>query len=420
MDVYYFTTEVVLFIAVVVILIIIAYKSWNGNKTYNTDSFGRLRVSQPFTLGDYKHYYGITDDMLQKTENGGTATHNTNEASVKLAVTTTNGSRVVHQSKMYHHYMPGKSQFILSSFVFFNPVPGIVKRTGYFDDRDGLFFEQGKDGEYYFVVRSYTSGTAIDTKIEKKDWNGDKIDLDFSKTQLLWMDFQWLGVGRVRFGFVHKDDYILCHTVYNSNNLDKVYINNPNLPVRCEILNSEATEATFMNQICSTVASEGGYSEAGKDYSYITDNIEASVAEDDEIAIRLANVYQGKLNRTFIRLSDIKVFADSDDIIYKLYKVDSFTGGTKQTLTDYNGAAEIYIKPDTTTNKTLIGTGVVPANSQGNKSYGSLGNTKPGDAKKNFISQNFDSTGSEAFVVSIQRIGTGTDFRISLDWREVY
>ena len=420
MDVFYFTTEIVLFIAVVVVLIIIAYRTWDGHKRYSTDSFGRLRISQPFTLGDYKHYYGITEDMIRKIENDGTVTHNTNEASVKLAVTATNGSQAVHQSKMYHQYMPGKSQFILSSFVFFDPVPGVVKRTGYFDDRDGIFFEQGKDGKYYFVVRSYTSGTAVDTKIEKKDWNGDKIDLDFSKTQLLWMDFQWLGVGRVRFGFVHRDEYILCHTVYNSNNLDKVYINNPNLPIRCEILNSEAIQAAFINQICATVASEGGYSEAGKDYSYITGDIEASDVEDDVLAIRLANTYQGKLNRTFIRLSDVKVYADSQDIIYKIYKVDSFTGGTKQTLSDYNGSAEIYTEPGITTNKVLIGTGVVPASSQGKQSYGSVGDTKPRDAKKNFISQNFDSTDSEAFIVSIQRIGTVTNFRISVDWREVY
>ena len=193
--------------------------------------------------------------------------------------------------------MPGKSQLILSSFVFFKYTPGIIKRTGYFDDSDGIFLEQGKTGVLYFVIRTYTSGTAKETKIAQEDWNGDalktwKIDLD--KTQLLWIDFQWLGVGRVRCGFFHDDDYILCHTFYNSDNLNKVYMANSNLPTRCEIVNDSSTSGSFMNQICSTVASEGGYSEAGRDYSYIYDPNGIEINNEDE-----KNLLDLKLQKTF-------------------------------------------------------------------------------------------------------------------------
>ena len=424
MNVYYFTFQTFLIMVIVTILAVIAYRTWERyNKEYITDSFGRLRISHPFTLGDYKQSYGLTEDMLINTESNGTVTHNTNESSVKLAVTATNGSRAVHQSKMYHHYMPGKSQFVLSSFVFFDPVSGIVKRTGYYDDRDGLFFEQGKDGKYYFVIRSFTSGVAVETKIPKDEWNGNKITLDFSKTQLLWLDFQWLGVGRVRFGFVHKDEYILCHTFYNSNNLDKVYMSNPNLPVRCEILNSGSTQAGFMNQICSTVISEGGYSEAGKDYSYISDSTQIANNNNNEtdiLGIRLATQYKNNANRIFLRLSDVKIFTESKNVIYRIYKADSFTNGTELTDDDYDGGAEIF-SGITATNKSLIASGTVVGGSQGNRTYGSESIGKPGDAKKNFISQNFDSTSSEAFIISIQKIeDNNTNVIISLNWREIY
>ena len=420
------TLTLIVFVSSLVIIIL-----WNLYKKYNyqhlqTDAFNRLKISQPFTLGDYKHYYDITDDMISETATGGTVTHNTNEASVTLAVTATAGSKAIHQSKMYHHYMPGKSQFILSSFVFKEFKPGIIKRTGYFDDRDGIFFEQDKDKTLYFVIRSFVTGVAVDRKVPQSKWNGDKLSgwkIDLTKTQLLWIDFQWLGVGRVRCGFVHDDDYITCHTFYNSDNLDKVYMSNSNLPVRCEIVNFNSTVAASMDQICSTVASEGGYSEAGKDYSYISNAITANHNTETNIGIRLKTTNNGKPNRAFVRLSNVKVFSASKDVIFRVYKVSTFTGGSEITLSDYDGVSEIYDAPTTFTDKILISSGTVAANSSGSKSYGGNNTTKPGDAKKNFISQNFDSTASEAFVISVQRreaVGDDPETRVTIDWREIY
>jgi hypothetical protein len=386
-------------------------------------------VSQPFTLGDYKHYYSLTDDMTINVSNGGTVTHNTNEASVKLIVTSAIGSRSVHQSKMYHHYMPGKSQLILSSFIFFKYTPGIIKRTGYFDDSDGIFLEQGKTGVLYFVIRTYTSGTAKETKIAQEDWNGDalktwKIDLD--KTQLLWIDFQWLGVGRVRCGFVHDDDYILCHTFYNSDNLNKVYMANSNLPIRCEIVNDSSTSGSFMNQICSTVASEGGYSEAGRDYSYIYDPNGIDINNGDEknlLGLKLQKTFNGKPNRMFIRLTNITIGCDTKRIIYRVYRVKNFNGDA-ETLTTYDGGAEIIHDPTDVNEKILVASGIVEAGGKGKNSFGSVSDSKPGDAKKNFIAQNFNSTDSEGFVISVQRAADETngdiEVIVSLDWREVY
>lgn len=400
------------------------------HQTASFDAFNRLKVSQPFTLGDYKHYYSLTDDMLKETASGGTVTHNTNEASAKLSVTSTIGSKAIHQSKMYHHYMPGKSQLILSSFVFFNHTPGIIKRTGYFDDRDGIFLQQDKDGILYFVIRSYTSGVVKETKVSQNDWNGDRLKtwkIDLDKTQLLWIDFQWLGVGRVRCGFVHEDEYILCHTFYNSDNLDKVYMANSNLPTRCEIINDSSNTGAFMNQICSTVASEGGYSEAGNDFSYVydeTDNELTTGAEVDLIGLKLKNSFQGKPNRTFARLSDVKVFSNGNNVIFKVYKVKSFDNVTVETLDNYDGIAQVVKEPTNLEDKVLIGSGIVASGGKGSKQFSTSANTKASDAKKNFIAQNFDSDDSEGYVISVilttNDIEIDSDIVVSLDWREIY
>jgi hypothetical protein len=103
------------------------------------DAFGRQRVAIPFTLNDYKHIYSIDKNFVDFTSSAASLTFNVNRASVTLKTSLTSGSRAIHQTKMYHNYLPGKSQTILSSFIFGTAEPGVVKRTGYFDDFNGIF-----------------------------------------------------------------------------------------------------------------------------------------------------------------------------------------------------------------------------------------------------------------------------------------
>ena len=84
-------------------------------------------------------------------------------------------------------------------------------------------FYRYKDGVNYFVRRTFVSGSAVDAdEIAQSDWNTDKLDgtgpsgiiLDESKAQILWWDFEWLGVGTVRCGFVIDGLFRTCH-VFN-------------------------------------------------------------------------------------------------------------------------------------------------------------------------------------------------------------
>ena len=404
----------------------------------STDGFHRVRIANPHTLGDYKHVYGVNPDMLNHTESGGTITHNTNESSTKLAVTSTVGSKAVHQSKMYHHYMPGKSQFVMSTFVFKGHNKGISKKTGYYDDRDGFYFEENENNELQFVLRSFTTGSVVNRIVKQRDWNGDRIDgkgpsgwkIDTTKTQLAWFDMQWLGVGKVRCGFIHQDEFVLCHTFYNSNVLDKVHIANPMLPVRCEIENISSSDPCNFDQICSTVISEGGYSEAGRDYSVLSSTQLIDVSEGapqiiNVIGIKLKNTFNSRPNRMFVRLLDVRVFTDASNVKYEVLKVSStntsaaITGST--TAANDDSGVE-YINGCTVAGTIeVIGSGVVAGDTQGQKHVGSIGSTSVSDAKKNFISQNFASTFSDAFVVRVIELeNADTNVTVSLTWREVY
>jgi hypothetical protein len=120
----------------------------------------------------------------------------------------------------------------------------------------------------YIVERSNVLGTVSETLVAQQNWNGDKLDgtgasglsLDITKSQIFYTDIEWLGVGSVRTGIVIDGTFINCHTFNHANLIPYTYITTACLPVRYEITNRAATAGTSnLNQICSTVLSEGGY-----------------------------------------------------------------------------------------------------------------------------------------------------------------
>ena len=245
-------------------------KEGQGNVNfYGTalDAFGRIRVSEPFTLFDSSHRY--EDNGLFDTATTGTASavHAVATSTVSLNVDTASGDEVIRESKRVFAYQPGKGLLILNTFVMDEAKTGLRQRVGYFGAQNGIFFEQ--DGTTINLVkRSYITGSVVDTKVAKADWNGDKLDgngesgitLDLTKAQIFWVDIEWLGVGSVRCGFVIDGQYIVCHTFHHANSIDSVYMTTGTLPIRYEITNTASTaSASVLKQICSTVISEGGY-----------------------------------------------------------------------------------------------------------------------------------------------------------------
>lgn len=407
--------------------------------TGSTDAFGRLRVSEAFTLGDYKHTYGIDPNFRDTYTNGGTVTHISNQAAARLATTNNANSRAIHQTKMYHNYMPGKSQLIKSTINFYSATTNVTKRTGYYDDLNGIYFEQNGAGVLSFVIRTDTSGTASDARrVIQSDWNKDKCDgtgasgfnLDITKTQIFFIDFQWLGVGRVRCGFVHNGQTIIAHEFYNSNNLPTVYMSNPNLPIRCEILNTGATTGAFFDQICSTVVSEGGYVESGIDFSIDSGQTSQSITVANGmypvVAIRLKNTFRGYPNRVVVRSGNINVYAEEYPAYWALFKLSDLSAITLSSSTwtsaNADSAVEYNLTATAFTGGDRIDGGIVGTTSPGGsaKGTGTAPVNHPSNAKKNFIAQNQNSTDSEIYVVCGKAIGGTSKLWIDFQWREIY
>lgn len=238
-----------------------------GTGGTSVDAFGRLRVSQPFTLFDSSHRY--RDNNLWSTSNtaNSTVVFSANEGLINLSVDTTANAEVVRETTKVFSYQPGKSLLIFTTFVFAEPKANLRQRVGYYGASNGMYLEQ-TNSTISFVERSSVTGSLVETRVGQSDWNVDKMDgsgpsgktLDLTKAQILWMDIEWLGLGSVRMGFVIDGEFVLCHTFHHANMVTTTYITTASLPLRMEIKNTGVTSSSSTaKQICSSVISEGGY-----------------------------------------------------------------------------------------------------------------------------------------------------------------
>lgn len=417
-----------------------AYLFNNQVQIKGTDAFSRVRVSDPFTLAEYNHVYGDGAETLIVASGSGTASNVANQACKRLQVGTSSGSYIIEQSRMYHHYIPGKSQLILSSFVFGTYSTGAAKKCGYFDDYNGIYFNQDGSGNLSFIQRSYVTGTVVEDTYTQSSWNVDKCDgtgasgfnLDITKTQLLFFDYQWLGVGRIRCGFVHNGENVLAHEIYHSNNLSTVYWSNPNLPIRCEVRRvSNGTATASMDQICSSVMSEGGYEAVGIDLSVAgaTVTLTNTTTLVSAIAIKLKSTFNGYPNRGIVRLNSIDLHGQDNSFKYEIWRITSTASLTGGTWVD-NGTdsiVEYNLTPSSlTTDGVRFDAGFVAASSTtgggATKTPGGGSFINISTSKRNFIANNYDCTDSQMFVIAVQAItltGGSCNLRASLQWREI-
>jgi hypothetical protein len=270
-----------------------------------SDAFGRLRVSEPFTLFDTNSRYYDHNQFSSAISGIANVVYVGNQSSFQLNVGTSNGDSVIRETLKVFPYQPGKSQLSLLTFCMNTPKTNLRQRVGLFGADNGVFFEN--DGTYnYMVIRSGSTGA--EERVRQDAWNGDRLNgaggannpsgitLYPNRTQIYYADVEWLGVGNVRVGFIINGAYILCHTFQHANQTGntKVYMTTATLPIRYEITNTGATaSASQMTQICSTVISEGGYNSFGTTQSAGTGTTQKRLTNANTyypvVSIRLAS-----------------------------------------------------------------------------------------------------------------------------------
>ena len=270
----------------------------------NLDAFGRLRTAAVQNLVDIKHVYD--KNPLQVSEvTAGTATSVFSQQYARVRMSTSaNNDLVIRQTKTHPIYQPGKSQLFEASFSNFVIESNVIKRVGVFQSTtgtpynsvfDGLFLESnGVTSAITFNI--YLSGSctySADTSV----WNNPNFNVnnfDWSDVNLMTIDYQWLGVGRVRFGMILSGQtyYFVDYTA--ANNIPTVYMSSPNQPIRYEIRQVGAGSGYF-DMLCSQVSTEGAlnglYSTVGIPYTATT-TLATSGVKYPYIGYRLKESYK--------------------------------------------------------------------------------------------------------------------------------
>lgn len=230
------------------------------------DAFGKLRVSGATLLGEYIFSNGTLPTQFSGiVRNGGTVTWDNNSRALVLTNTTTNDSHTSWTSNTYHHYFPGSSQLFIGTFALGDTgKSGLMREWGLFDDKNGFFFMQD-DGVMGVGIRSNASGSVTSIFVPQEDWNIDRADgtgrsqmvLDVTKDNIYWIDVQWLGAGRVRFGTYYNGQRVVLHEYYHGNNYSLPVSAMGSLPVCVHQMNMTATgSSSEMRAWCMAVWTE--------------------------------------------------------------------------------------------------------------------------------------------------------------------
>jgi hypothetical protein len=323
------------------------------------DAFSRIRVSNPQTQLSITHVLDPNAEQETESKTGtGTITLSANSPNIILAVTTT-GDTAVRQSRARGIYVPGKSLLVLNTGILNNAsnATGVTTRIGYFDADDGLYFQHegnGSTGTTSVCKRSSGTGSIVNTVVNQTSWNLDTmngsgtsgISLNFTKTQIFLLDLEWLGVGRVRMGFVVNGMIYYCHEFLHANFETIPYMNLGSQPVRYEARSTSG--AGSMMHCCSTVIAEGEPSFFGRGFSAtagLTTKTVAAANPEPIIALRLKST--GKFPKVNVILTKISIASSSAA----------------------NMALWLYIFRDTTAASVLTGSSFVSADTESAVEY---------------------------------------------------
>lgn len=379
----------------------------------NIDAFGRLRVSNPETLFDGKMIDSSQNIIFDSSwNNGGRLVYLQNESAMRFDISAAN-SFVKRQTHYYSQYQPGKSLAILASFYFGTTTPATVtRRVGWFDDNEGIYFEQSSTG-LSWNIRSLSAPSITQTQSQ---WNIDRLDgtgpsgftLSMANTNLMFIDVEWLGVGRVRIGFVINGMLTYCHQFTQA--LSSVYIKSPNLPVRYEIRTTNAQSFDVsMKQICCTIMSEGGYSPLGLMASYLNEN-EVTLDSTNYIpviSIRLRpGLSKGELKPLFYNL----VGGGGSTLYYRVLRNATLTTPSWTNVNDYS---QVDIASVSATGGQIMDTGFV------------IGSQRLvfADIPDNLLVFQQDMNGTPDTLTIVMKAevgaGSGKKVRTSITWQEI-
>jgi hypothetical protein len=405
-------------------------------------AFSRVRTADARLVFESRYMYGegASTEFNDLIVGSGTLVADQPRNCYLANVTTSSGDRVVRQSKQYNPYISGTSNIGMISFTMNSSKTNLKQSVGLFDDLNGFIFRVNSLIPE-FVVRKNGADQEI---VPISSWNRDRFDgtksiynpsgllIDFSKSHILIIDYQWLGVGRVRMGFMIDGALHIAHVFNHANMVTEVYTNQPSLPVRWEIENTGVTTSSSqLMLICSAVYCEGSDSETGFSRSVSTGatTVALTAANSNSgygiIGIRLRNSLVGKPNHALARLKSWSLLSNVN-MGYKIVILPnkSFLGNPSITWTKVPGFGWCEFIKDfalaagwNTNNDYSVIVDDFVSGAAGNSS--GQNSTRILDNRSNAIFQNYDASDSQIMVIVGYRMSQDASASASMNWVEV-
>jgi len=308
------------------------------------DAFQRWRISNPTHLFDSNFVYNL-QPLTQEAvtaQSGATVAHDaTNSCALMTFSSTPTGGKAYIQSYEYFRYQSGRSQLVYMTFNFIEPKANTLKFVGYGDRDNGIFLEQSGTTTQ---VKIYSNTDNASETVTQANWNLDVMNgygasgkfLDLTKAQILVIDFQWHGVGRVRIGFIIDGVTTYVHEFDHANDVTVPYMKSGTLPVSCG-MTCTGTVSTTMRYIACTVISEGGEPEVGGiNFSHSIASVTAgSGARTHALSLRPKTTFNSIGNRITMIPTHVSVLVTGGQPVkWELCIGDVITGTT--TFADVN------------------------------------------------------------------------------------
>lgn len=324
-----------------------------------SDAFGNLKVSNTSTIGAYDFVVDGDEDLWSNTiVGGGSITRMASASTMSLAVGSANADYASMVTNHHHYYLAGTANLLMMTTALSDSGhTGCERRWGLLDDYNGVYFDLDSLGVLNVTIRSDVSGAVSTTHIPRSNWNGDKLDgaglsgfnLDLTKLNVYWIDYQWLGGGRVRFGVVDSEgNRIVCHTVLNANNNTYPYMSTGSLPIGIQCENKALTGGAASIRItCASVQTEGDLSYTYWRYSHEFPQKTISSPNTYLVALKSLNTFGGKHNVCTGYPESLGLFISGGSVKLDIYWDFYTLGGTPNWVSngstivaDYSGTLD--------------------------------------------------------------------------------
>jgi len=203
--------------------------------------FNKLLITSQNILANYKFdKSGLFNQFSNTIKNGAVVEWEKEYGHVRLAIDSS-GQIATHPSNIWHplEIGAGITAFLATRLGDVGaPGDGTTRNWGLFGPDEGFFFSLVED-ELYVVHRRTFNGVKTNATFVQSVWNRDPLDgtgpsgfiLDLTKNNAYFIDYQWIGGGRIRWGVLSDGERIIAHQMNMNNKMTTNGTQTASLPI---------------------------------------------------------------------------------------------------------------------------------------------------------------------------------------------